>query len=64
MGDILIRCPRTRRPVRTGLTTDTVIFESLLPIALPLRCPACGQVHRWKPVDAWVADVPKLIYSA
>jgi hypothetical protein len=50
--------------VRIGLTTDTVIFESLPPIALPLRCPACGQMHRWKPEDAWAADVPKLVYSA
>src|SRR5262249_10489600 len=24
----------------------------------PLRCPACGYVHRWKPEDAWVAQVP------
>jgi len=64
MGDILIRCPQTRRAVRTGLTTDMVIFESLPPIAVPMRCPACGHVHRWKPEDAWAADVPKLVYSA
>jgi hypothetical protein len=47
------------RPVPTGLTTDQVILESLPPVALPLRCRACGQVHKWKPEDAWAGEVPK-----
>jgi hypothetical protein len=64
MSDILIRCPQTGRPVPTGLTTDVIILESLPPVALPLRCPACGQLHRWKPENAWAADIPKLVYSA
>lgn len=64
MSDILIRCPQTGRPVPTGLTTDMIILESLPPVALPLRCPACGQWHRWKSENAWAADIPKLVYSA
>ena len=56
MSDVVIRCPQTKRPVATDLTTDMVIFETLPPVALPLRCLACGQVHRWKPEDAWVAQ--------
>ena len=56
MVTVVIRCPQTKRPVATGLTTDGVIFETLPPVALPLRCPACGHVHRWKPEDAWVAQ--------
>jgi hypothetical protein len=57
VSHILIKCPRNLRPVRTGLTTDMVIFETLPPVALPLRCPACRHVHRWKPEDAWVTQV-------
>jgi hypothetical protein len=22
---------------------------------MPLKCPRCGQMHRWKPKSAWVA---------
>ena len=56
MNHILMKCPQNLRPVRTGLTTDMIIFETLPPVAIPLRCPACGHVHRWKPEDAWVAQ--------
>jgi len=53
-GEILILCPRTSTPVTTGLRIDWVVFSSLPPVAVPLRCPACGLVHRWKPQDAWI----------
>jgi hypothetical protein len=53
-GEILILCPHTRSPVTTGLSIDCVVFKSLPPVAVPLRCPACGQTHRWKPGDAWI----------
>src|SRR5262245_66426606 len=58
VNHILIKCSQNLRPVRTGLTTGVIIFETLPPVAIPLRCPACGHVHRWKPEDAWVAHVP------
>jgi len=54
-GEILILCPRTSVPVTTGLRIDWVVFKSLPPVAVPLRCPACGQTHRWKPHDAWIS---------
>jgi hypothetical protein len=40
--------------VSTGLKTEWVVLRSLPCVAVPLRCPACGQLHRWKPADAWV----------
>ncbi len=55
MSDILIRCPVTGQAVLTGLTTEIVVFETLPDVDIPLRCPRCGQTHRWKPTDAWVA---------
>jgi hypothetical protein len=53
-GEILILCPRTSTPVTTGLRVDWVVFRSLPPVSVPLRCPACGLIHRWKPHDAWI----------
>jgi hypothetical protein len=57
MADVLIKCPVTKKPVSTGLTTEHVKFESL-PDDLTLmleRCPSCLKVHKWEPKEAWVA---------
>src|SRR5580704_11029661 len=54
LADIFIQCPRTGAPVPTGLKTEWVVLRSLPPVAVPLRCPACGQMHKWKPDDAWI----------
>src|SRR5580704_18073113 len=53
-GDIVILCPRKNIPVPTGLKVAWVVFKSLPPVAVPLHCPACGHVHRWRPKDAWI----------
>jgi hypothetical protein len=58
-GLIFINCPNTGMAVTTGLKTEWVVFGSLPPVAVPLRCPACGQVHRWKPQDAWIGRVDR-----
>lgn len=54
MADILVQCPRTGAPVPTGLKTEWVLLNSLPSVAVPLRCPSCGQMHKWKPGDAWI----------
>ena len=54
LANIFINCPTTGIPVTTGLTTRWVVFHSLPSVAVPLRCSACGQMHRWKPQDAWI----------
>jgi hypothetical protein len=54
LADILVSCPRTGAPVSTGLKTEWVLLKSLPSVAVPLRCPACGQMHKWKPADAWI----------
>jgi hypothetical protein len=38
------------------LKTEWVFLKSLPCVAVPLRCPACGQMHKWKPDDAWVGS--------
>jgi len=55
MADIMTSCPILRVPAKTGLTTETIVFESLSSyIEVPFRCPACRKIHRWKQKDAWV----------
>jgi hypothetical protein len=54
MPDIMIRCPQNAVTVSTGISTNTVQFDSLPDCAIPLDCPACHTVHRWRPRDAWV----------
>ena len=54
MPDIMIRCPTNAVTVSTGLSTTTIRFDSLPDCAIPLDCPACRTVHRWRPRDAWV----------
>jgi hypothetical protein len=60
LADILIQCPRTGAPVSTGLKTEWVFLKSLPSVAVPLRCPACGQMHKWKPDDAWIGSARPL----
>jgi len=54
MPNIMIRCPFTGKAVPTGLSTETVLFDSLGDVSVPMRCPACLKMHRWKKKDAWV----------
>jgi len=63
VSDILIECPIRKTPVATGLTTGMIVLETLPPVALPLHCPACGNVHYWLPKDAWQAVALKLVHS-
>jgi hypothetical protein len=58
MPNIVTRCPTLGRAVPTGLTTETIIFESLdLDLEIPFRCPACLRMHTWRPAAAWVDKV-------
>src|SRR5580700_11518228 len=56
LADILVQCPRTGAAVPTGLKTEWVLLKSLPCVAVPLRCSACGQIHKWKPGDAWIGS--------
>ena len=56
MGDIVIKCPLTLKTVPTGLRAEWVVLDSLPAVAIPLRCAACGQIHKWKRDDAWICS--------
>src|SRR5262245_37379099 len=57
LADIFVQCPRTGAPISTGLKSEWVLLESLPRIPIPVRCPACGQMHKWMPQDAWMGPV-------
>jgi hypothetical protein len=53
MGAIMIRCPSTNELIPVGIDTDRDSFQSLPEVeASPVRCPACGEEHRWSKRDA------------
>jgi hypothetical protein len=52
--DILIRCPTAGTVVRTGLNTGMVHFCSLAEVPFSGVCSACGKIHRWSQVHAWI----------
>jgi hypothetical protein len=54
MPDIMIRCPRHGVTSSTGLSTDTVVFETLPDCVIPLRRQACNETHVWRPAEAFV----------
>jgi hypothetical protein len=55
MPKIMIRCPIVGSNVSTGLTTETILFDSIPDdLEIPLRCPACLKIHNWRPKHAWV----------
>src|SRR5262249_20799830 len=59
VADIFVQCPRTGTPISTGLRTEWVLLKSLPRVPIPVRCPACGQMHKWESQDAWIGPVPQ-----
>lgn len=57
MPRVLITCPRTERPVYTGLNLDWSALETFESSEQVLSCPECGERHVWSKPDAvLVAD--------
>jgi hypothetical protein len=57
--EIPINCPITNQAVSTGIKNEWVVFKSLPPVSVSLRCEACGRTHNWKPNEAWVGRAPR-----
>src|SRR5262249_10128339 len=57
VADIFVQCPRTGTPISTGLRTEWVLLKSLPRVPIPVRCPACGQMHKWDSQNAWIGPV-------
>jgi len=40
--------------VKTGLDTETILFNSLRDVPVPMRCSPCGKIHKWSRKNSWV----------
>ncbi|SFH06756.1 hypothetical protein SAMN04488020_106120 [Palleronia marisminoris] len=56
MDDVLIKCPVTGKPVKTGIVAEREGFEESVLEESTVPCPHCGQTHTWDKQDAWLAD--------
>jgi hypothetical protein len=50
---LLIRCPTTQEVVPTILRLRPSAFAALQG-EHAFRCERCGEIHRWRPEDAWL----------
>ncbi len=59
MALIVIKCPKGGEDVPTGMATDRLAWDRLLPIWLgePFLRPKCGEIHAWTKNDAWLEDL-------
>ncbi len=55
MGMLMIRCPKTGRPIPTGRTVEPAIFRSAAVFFSRTYCPLCRATHEWFVNDAWIA---------
>ena len=56
MGMIMIRCPKTRRPISTGMRVEPAAFHSTPVFFSRTYYPLCRATHEWFVKDAWVAS--------
>jgi hypothetical protein len=57
MGVLMLRCPMTDRSFSTGIVSDKDRFSRMLDTSRVVRCPQCGEDHRWRPEDAWLVEL-------
>jgi hypothetical protein len=50
----MIRCPKTQRPIPTGIAADPAAYETLTLEGNSVKCPACGETHVWDKKDAFL----------
>jgi predicted RNA-binding Zn-ribbon protein involved in translation (DUF1610 family) len=52
---IMIRCPKTNKPLYRGMTMSQEVFEaSTLETKTIGPCPHCGEQHMWSKKDAFL----------
>ena len=56
MGELMIRCPNTGKPVSTGIHMDRARFRSMLVFFSSSHCTSCDTSHEWFARDAWMRE--------
>lgn len=57
MARIMIKCPKTGKPVPTGVVMDAASFATASLTGNRVKCPHCPETHRWDKKDAWLEEV-------
>lgn len=52
----MITCPKLDLPIYTGMNFDWEDFDATPIGEKSLRCPRCGETHRWARVDAFLEE--------
>lgn len=56
MGELMIRCPATGKPVSTGIHMERAKFRSMPVFFSSSFCSSCGASHEWFARDAWMCE--------
>ncbi len=51
MPSLMIHCPKTGKPLSTGINMDAASFASSTLTDNTTTCPHCGQPHTWNKAD-------------
>ena len=54
---IVLRCPVTNLDYTVGVRMDANSFASLPDMDMAVKCPQCGEEHKWRPREARLEDV-------
>ncbi len=55
MGTLTFECPRTGKPIRTGIETDQATLLEIASIAIRVFCPHCREVHDPRVQEGYLA---------
>lgn len=56
MSELMIRCPKTGKPISTGIHMDHEKFSSMPVFFSTSYCALCGGLHEWFARDAWMCE--------
>ena len=56
MGELMIRCAKTGKPVSTGIHMEHAKFRSMPVLFSSSYCLACGTSHEWFAREAWMCE--------
>lgn len=56
MGELMFRCPRTGKPVSTGIYIEREKLGAMPVFFSSSFCPVCGTSHEWFARNAWFCE--------
>ena len=56
MGNLTFVCPRTGRPIETGIETDPDTMAIVRAVSMRLTCAHCGEEHAFQVEDGYLDE--------